>query len=242
MPNVFKSSDVVKTAGRVLLPDAPAPKPQPLPTEEDLEKVLPPAQQRELMLERAKREAGEAAAQIIGSAQAEREKILTQGKNEAVQICEQAREQGYTEAIESKTKEVAALIGEVQKTLSGVHTMLDTYMVRYEKELTKFAIAIAEKVICQKISDDDKTLVELVKTALGTVRTEGYITVEVSEALPGLVAQLRLALSAKQGANVEVKAKDLPPDSCMIQTSQGVVDASVHEQLKNLKELLSEEE
>lgn len=243
MSNIIKSGGAVRIDKTVLLPDLPMPLTPPIPIEVDEEKLSPHDLYKH-MLGKAQSESERIFSEMNAAAKAEREGMLEDAAQEIEELRREAAENGYRDAYEGKSAELESLMNEIKKTINGVHITLDTYMRRYERELPGLALGIAEKVIVRKLEEDDHVLIELCRAALSTVRSEGYVTVEVSERLPGLAAKLRRELTAKDyyGMHIDVKAKDLPEDSCIIQTQEGVVDASVSEQIQNLKELFAEQE
>lgn len=240
LPNIFKPSQTVNQAGSVLLPDLPPPKPQVIsPVDES---KLSPQQMYDRMVEKARKDSADFTAAMVSRAHIEAQEIVVEARRQAEQIKEEAWKQAFAQALEQRDLELYTLITETDKVLNGTRITLDTFLTRFESELRVFALSIAEKVIARQLREDDLLLVQMVKDAVETVRQEGRVVISVCEGLPGLVVQLKKELSAKQyEGRIEVRGKDVPLDCCIIETPDGQVDASVSEQLKNLRELLLDE-
>ena len=68
------------------------------------------------------------------------------------------------------------------------------YFEEYAVQLKYIAVEIAEKIIYQKISDDDMTMYKLVKNAVRSVRDVPWVKAEVSEQLSGYADSLEKEL------------------------------------------------
>ena len=115
------------------------------------------------------------------------------------------------------------------------------YFKQYADALTSFSLEIAEKVLNTAIQADPQVLGPLVQKAVSTVKNADWLSVQVSSDAPALVARLKEDLSSWAVANrVELLPGLLPLGSCVVQTPEGTVDASVSTQLANLKNLLQQ--
>ncbi len=76
-------------------------------------------------------------------------------------------------------------------------------------------------------------MVPLVREAVSTVKNADWISVEVSDQLPGLVEKLKQEFAAWK--SIQVSGIGLPVDGCFVNTPDGVVEASASVQLENLK-------
>lgn len=181
---------------------------------------------------------------IMQSAKAEREKILEQAQQEALEIRQDAWNTGYQEAISKKEAEITNCIAQVEQLMQQLEEDHKSFIQQYEEGLNDLAIEIAEKVLKEAVHETGDLMVSLVKDAVSAVRNANWISIQVSDKLPGLVDTLKRELSDTQSLRhaVEVSAGEFPEDTCIVQTPEGVLDASVSEQINNLKTVLARTE
>lgn len=255
LPRVYKPGSFGQSEEAVLIPDIELP-PQFDPTGAPEARGVQRDEVSEGLLRRARQQADDLSAQIMArtnaecakireQALAEAEQIKEDARKEGVAIREQAKQAGHQDGIVEKAEEIAGCMGEVLTCLDQLLEEHQRYEERYEKEIASFAIDIAEKVLLDEINRDSLCLRNLARQAVRGIRNVDWISVEVSSALPDLVAKLETEL-AKVGRReegeprVEVTGADLPPGGCIIQTPEGIVDASLATQLRNLREMFLE--
>lgn len=185
-------------------------------------------QEREELSRRILKKAGDEAAQITRAAQE---------KAEALRAA--AQKEGYRDARAEKAQAIAERIEQVDRTLAQMARRQEAFFADYAKQLESLAVSVAEKILADTVEADPKRMAKLVMQAISSVKTEDWVTVEVSEQLPELVEYLRReyaeTLSRRQ---IEFSPEDLPKDACIIQTAAGITDASIATQLGNLRELI----
>lgn len=194
------------------------------------------------IVEQARDEGRLFASQIVQQATQEKEAILSQAQRDAELLRLQAWQEGIQQGLDEKREEIENCITEVCMQVASLCADHEGYMQEYEHELKGFAVDIAEKVLTIKIGADSLILEKLVAQAVRSVRGADWISVEVSDKLPELVEHLERELAHKDfgSTRVEVAGVDLPPGDVVLQTSEGVVDASVSTQLRSLREMFQE--
>ena len=248
MPKVFKQNQVICTEGVVRIPDIPDPVPPPSPDAQE-EEILEVQEgqtverQEAALLDAARSRAEEISQKLLQAARAEREKLLEGAQAEAFQIRSQARQEGYQSAYTELKSQIESCLAKVGSMMDRMQNEQEQYFEKYAKELRFLALEIAGKVLDKRIAEDDEELMDLVRQAVSSVKNAEWISVEISENLPGLVSRLSEEFSDKAyGNKVEVQTRDIPSGSCIIHTPDGVVDASVETQLENLKGIFSSQE
>lgn len=187
-----------------------------------------------------KPDADEISRKILQSAGAEREKILDQAREDAERIRDQARREGRQEAIDQWTGEVKRTLSEVESLLDQLRTQQTEYFAQYQKQLHHLAVDISEKILGKSVAEHEDEMKALIAQAVSGIRNVDWISVEVSDRLPGVVRWLETELAAQSSVKrIEAAARDLPLDACIIRTPEGSVDASVSTQFENLRNLLS---
>ena len=98
---------------------------------------------------------------------------------------------------------------------------------------------ICEKLICQKVESDDMVMYGVIKDAVRYVRDTKWVKAEVSKELSGYLDSLEKELK-QAGQNVEfIFAEGVPKDTCILNTSNGMVVATLSQQIKNMREFLN---
>ncbi len=189
--------------------------------------------------EAAKQETEELSRRILRSANAEAEKITRTAHEKAEALRTASRQEGYAEALRAKADEIDACIRRVDRVLAEMSERQSRFFADYDAELESLAVNVAEKILARRVEEDPTQMAELVMQAVGTVRTDDWITVELSDQLPELVGYLQKEYAAYLSKRqVEFSTEDMPKGACLIQTATGVTDASIATQLGNLRELM----
>ena len=242
MPKVIRQTNTAASDLVVKIPDAPPPHPPPpvmiqegdtvvFEEQAELQPAISPQQQ-------AEEQAQALTKRLLQTARGEGERILQTAREEAQRLREEAMQQGYRQALEEKQQEISSQLAELDTLMQTLQQRQQEFFETYENGLTTLSIEIAQKVLGSLIRQQETLLLPLVEQAMSTVKNEEWITVQVSERMPVLVDYLKRDLlggTGTEGHTVEVQAADLPEGSCLIQTPEGVVDASIHTQLENLK-------
>lgn len=189
--------------------------------------------------EAAKQEMEELSRRILKQAGDEAARITQAAQEKAEALRAAAQQEGYRDARAEKSQEIAARIEQVDRTLAELSRRQEEFFAEYTKQLETLAVSVAEKILADTVETDPTRMAKLVMQAVGSVKTEDWVTVEVSEQLPELVEYLKReyaeTLAKRQ---IEFSPEELPKGSCIIQTAAGITDASIATQLGNLRELI----
>lgn len=207
--------------------------------------------QREIIL----KEANEEAARIINNAKRKalneiaecKQKGYEEGYNAGLEI---GKNKGYSlgfesgkvniveelkDKNESKLKELANLIALVEEEKQEI-------LSKYEKDLSKLAIDIAEKIIKQKIQENDNIISRIIKSVVSDYRNTEWIKIYISikddvisiQADKDLINELN-----KISKDVKfVVSEELEQGSAIVETPDNIVDAGINTQFKNFKEMV----
>lgn len=240
LPKVIKPSKLIASEEIVQIPDA-VPDLHDSAVDELLaveDKIPPASQSRSILGETAIERANEVSRKILQSARIEREKILEQAQEEAAGIRETAQREAYRQVLEEKQAEITSCLEEMDQLMNQLREEQESFLQQYEEGLSDLAVEIAEKVLKDSVHKNKELLISLVKEAVSSVKNADWISVQISDKLPDLVEKLQGELSTRKDfMRVEVSTADLPVDSCIVHTPEGVIDASVPVQLDNLKTL-----
>lgn len=182
------------------------------------------------------------AARLQEAAAREATERITAAQREADNIREQARQTGYADGVEQKKAEIEAILTQMGEMLQQIQADQLAYQEDYAEELQALSLEIAEKIICTKLDADDSLLFGLVRRAVKPIREAGWIKIDVSDALGERAAMLeKMLANARPTQKVEVETRrDAHKGTCVIQTTEGVVVASVLTQLQNVRAYFEE--
>ncbi|WP_242968877.1 FliH/SctL family protein [Marasmitruncus massiliensis] len=233
---MIKQGQVAKSDQVVLIPDIQIQKPK---AQEQAEEPSEPQISFEELYEQtvseARQEAERVSKEILKLAHSEHDVLIKQAEEDAERIRAEAYREGLERGRQEKREELRTAIENTNRAIQQIELENVQYMHLYEEELKNLAVDVASRILRKRITPDGHELAELVKAAINSVKDADWITVELSERMPGLLSFLESELKESR-TNAEIVAKDLPEDTCIVKTSDGNIDASVTTQLRNVKE------
>jgi flagellar biosynthesis/type III secretory pathway protein FliH len=147
------------------------------------------------------------------------------------------REEAYRDELIRQQGSIRKVIEDVDRGMKALKESHEAYIHEFTEELKFMALDIAERILRKEIDSHEHALETMALELVAEVKDAPWINVEVSEEVEGLADYLKTQLSkAEQGKTIYVNAKDAPPDSLRIVTEEGVVDATLSTQLKQLRE------
>ena len=190
--------------------------------------------EREAIIKQAQTEA----AQIIEAARAESQQMIDDAAEQSRAVMSAALEDGYRDGVRAKQEEIDACMLKMNQYLSELKIEQEEYFDEYASELKFTALEIAEKIVAQKLETDENVIIPLVRSAVKTLREVNWIKVEVSDKLKNEAAELETVLSeAKSSQSIEVELRrDADAGTCVVHTAEGVIVASVLQQIENIRE------
>lgn len=178
-------------------------------------------------------------ASILATAALEAEALAQTAEAESREVgFQQGYQAGVGEGLSSAKSEIEAV---VHDTLCAIQQLQEKQLVffqEYERNLHLLALDIAEKVLSIKLDQEPQAMLPLIKNALQTVKNKEWVSIEISDQMVELGKALKEDALIAQLEQVSVQLKDLPIGSCLIETEENVVDASISVQLEALKRLL----
>jgi flagellar assembly protein FliH len=151
---------------------------------------------------------------------------------------EQARREGFAAGVAAGRREseeqVRPAMDGLARNLAELARVRDVIREEATHDLVRLAVSIAARVIHREVSLDPDALTGLVKTAFLKVQSREIQRVRVH---PGLESLLRKSL--EQGGSpknlVLMADPTLKPGEMFLETSQGILDASVDTQLREIE-------
>lgn len=202
-------------------------------------------------------EALEEAKAIINSANEYKSNILTSVTKEMEEQRKKGFDIGHNEGYkkgkqlgfdEGKTlaeKEIneknEGLVAELCKQIYTVEESKDEIIKKYEKDLFKLSIDIAEKIIRTKINQNDDIIKDIVNNAIKDYRnvewvkiylsSNDYVTISTDQSIMQKLSQI------SERVNLEVLT-DASDGELIIETPENLIDSGVNTQLSNLKGMI----
>ena len=150
---------------------------------------------------------------------------------------EDARNRAYQEALqESKDMLTEALSG-LEQGIRYIEQSYVEFVQEFTEELKYMALDIAERILRREINENIQALDQLALQVVSEVKNTSWINVEITDQIAGLAEHLKTQLSrAEQGMTIAVDEKEAPPDTLRIVTEEGIIDATLSVQLRQLRE------
>lgn len=203
-------------------------------------------------------DAGSEAKIILASAQEKSNKQISKAAEDAIKISEKAEKDGYEAGYKTGKKEgheKGYSVGygegknESEKLIIEALDIKNQYIEEksklledVEKDLIDLVISIYEKVIYEKVEEDEETIVSLVLNGIDNLEISEKLTIIVSKDNYEAVEKSKNIILAKasliEKLDIRVNS-DMGKGDCVLETSKGSVDVSIDNQLEEVKELLT---
>lgn len=204
-------------------------------------------------------------AQILGQAKLEAEKLIAKAHEEARHIRDQVKneqqawdeerevlsedaraigyERGIAEGHQRGYEEYSELIQSAQDIVEASKHDYDKHIESSEKLILELGIKVAGKILGKKLTDDEEEFLSLVKRALKNARDYKNIQLHIHpihyQFLLGHKEELT-TIFPKEIDFYIFPDDELAEDSCIIESENGRIDASVDSQLEEIKKKLFE--
>lgn len=168
-------------------------------------------------------------------AQAEYSAALSAAKNDIAAEREKALTLGRADAAESCRREINDCVSRIEDLICRLESDHAAFITGYENDLKWLAIEIAQQILSDTIAADNQKLCSLVMAAVRTVKSARWLKVELSDQMAGILSTLQAAAEAEIPGKTEFKLVSAPVDHCVVETPEKVFDASLSQQIENLK-------
>ncbi|MBW7573350.1 FliH/SctL family protein [Caproiciproducens faecalis] len=259
MPNVIKASQYVAVKNGSVFPANNGGIPQ------TPDSSLQEDQHRQIV-----NEAFQKAQQIIEAAQTfsmNKVRESTQQMNqEAAQVLVQSREEGYgrgfadgkregkelgyqegyeegrQSGLQKAEEENQAVAAELSQMLNTVETMKAEILRKYEADIKKLAVSIAEKVIRRELSMNEKAMQSIITNAVDAYRNQEWVRIFVSPNTKALLQNVdKTIVQALSDVSDSIKIEvspDMNDGDCIIEMPDRKIDAGMNTQMNNIKQAL----
>lgn len=204
-------------------------------------------------LEKSRREAKE----IIDQAQHEAKKIIDE---KVQQTMDEASKKGFDEGFkkgesegyfaaenavnDGMIQEAANFKGELEKSIKDFEIKKTKILDDNINELTDLAINVAEKIVKISLKSSKEVVAKMIVAATEDCRNKEWAKVYISHEDKAIAMNLEKGLIDvlnQISSNVKVVVmEDEPSGTCIIETPDQIVDASVGPQLDNIRQIVSD--
>ena len=221
--------------------EEPEPEPDSPGEEEYRKKYELISKEKKQILEHARIQAKQTASKILEEAYAQRDKIMHTAETEAERLRQAAREEGYTEGLENSAQFIRESLTGLNEEFTELHRKEMEAFGQLSGEVFKLSYNMTEKILKKKLKEDELALLELVKSVIKEEADEKDIVVHLSVRAFRLAEEREIQLrpiQEKTGASIKIKKDAVSEGDVKIETSDGIIDASISVQLENLKKFL----
>jgi len=198
---------------------------------------------------------------ILNQAREEAQQILEEARERALQEQEEiragARDEGYREgysqgiakamddSVRDREATAARLEKEVQAFLEKATLAREEMLLQSRDELLELCLAVAEKVVRVSLKSSSEVIVRMIQTATERMKRQEWVHIYISGCDTRQVAQISPALTTTLGAlSQHIKVVPMGDDeggTCIVETPEEIVDASVSTQMSNIRDVLYEQ-
>lgn len=208
-----------------------------------------------LAAERILHEAREQAKKIIAEADIKINEKFASAEAQIESLKEQAQEdgfqqgyrEGYDQGKQTATEEMQGiLIAAVEKSESIIalsEQEVRNSILAAEKQFIEIALSIAKKILAREVEENPMVILPIVKKALEKVSDQEQVVIKVHPDDYELVLQarrdLQMILGQEQALTI-AHDHTIEVGSCVIESSNGTVDARVSTQFAAIEKILQE--
>jgi flagellar assembly protein FliH len=244
--------------------EEPSPPPPQPPAEEEIEAPAEPAGeeapsqesgggpvqyaqlQAELILKQAREEADRLLADARAAAKREQEEIRAGARDEGYRV---GYAEGTAKAVEDAVRDreavAARLEKDVQDYLEKADMAREEMILQTREELLDLCIAVAEKVVRVSLRSSSEVIVRMIQTATERLKRQEWVHIYISGCDSRQLAQISPTLTTALGALSQhikvVPMGDGEDGTCIVETPDEIIDASVSTQMSNIRDILHDQ-
>jgi len=163
--------------------------------------------------------------------------LISRAQEEAGTIRENAAKEGYKEGLEKAHEEIL----EIRKSIENFMKAQKDVFEYIAPDILEISVDIARKIVKKEIEQNPEIVLETISDVLKTLpKEESRITIKVNPAQVGLTKEKVPELLSSLGLEVRtsvVADGAIELGSCIVQTSNGIVDATINTQVEIIKEV-----
>ncbi len=174
----------------------------------------------------------------VASGSDPRRKSQTDPEQETARKLDQARREAYAEGLSAGRQQAEELfrpaVQDLAETLISLARLRETIREETIQDLVHLAVSVAARVIHREVAVDPDALSGLIQAAFSKLQSREINRVKMHPTLEGLVRKLLEQAGAPKNL-VLMADPSLKPAEVFFETSQGILDASVETQLREIE-------
>lgn len=202
--------------------------------------------QAELILKQAREEAERILEDARAAAKAEQESIRIGARDEGYR---EGYAHGIAKAMDDAERDREAMAArmekDVQEYLEKADMAREELIGQTQDELLDLCIAVAEKVVRVSLKSSSEVIVRMIQTATERLKRQEWVHIYISGCDTKGVAKISPALTTALGAlSQHIKIIPMGDDeggTCIVETPEEIIDASVSTQMTNIRDLLRDQ-
>ncbi len=181
-------------------------------------------------------EAEKQAAEILQNAEDTRDDVLKQGREEGYQA-------GFAEGLAKHKEENEANTGAALKLLDELQTLRKGMMQKYEEQIVRLSILIAQKVVHKKLISDKELILKMLKNAMQHFEGKGNVKIKLHpiefDFIVANQSELNKYLDEDQVINIKAD-QETNPGAPVIESDFTVVDLDLNKQFSEVNNKINE--
>ena len=167
--------------------------------------------------------------------------IISRAQNEAKELKEAAKQEGYQAGIDKAVEDIA----ELKSKFSEVYAYKDELFNKVSECIMDISLEVAKKIIKKEIEVDKDATISIIKGALEEVnRTENKITLKVKPQEVALVKDKLPEIFADNSFEAKIMVvpdNNISDGGVIVETSNGLIDASIETQVAIIEKALGKQ-
>jgi len=172
--------------------------------------------------------------------------IKNNAEKQAECDCEKAKAIGYAAGFKSATIEAEKKnlleLEEIKQVLKNLDEQKSKFIAENKQNTIDLAFKVAEKAINQRLSSDDGLFLKIYEKAVKDLTAQKWLKLSISKSEVQIVTTnseyLLSMVSGAERLEIEVLEK-APKGTCIVETTEKIVDASINTQLEVLHKVMS---
>ncbi len=185
--------------------------------------------------------------EILRNANLEADKILNAAKTDAASFFDEKIQEGfmngYREGLLKAEKEMEKKLDELDEIKTMAKSEYAELIRSAEPDIINLVMNISRKFLEDKVENDKKIIIEIVRDTILKFTDANELTVTVSSQDYSYVLDNKASIMAKTNSlqSLEIINDDnLKPGSCLVESKDNSVDASVDKRFENIQETFEE--
>ncbi len=198
----------------------------------------------QIIIDNAKKEAGEILKKAKMDAQELKEEALEKGRKEGYEVgYEEGRTEAYRELREAEEKRTNEFFDELKRIVSDASAEKEKILMDYKSSLIDIAVSVAEKVVQVSLKTSGEIIERMILSATERLASKEWVKIYISKTDAELMMEADVDL-LQALSNLSDNIQVIPMEKegqgvCIIEFPDEIIDASANTQVENIREIIS---